>query len=132
MTPGELARLHAACFTVPRPWTAEEFASVLDAPGTILVTRSSGFAVGRAAAGQAELLTLAVEPGRRRRGEGRAILSAFEARARGLGAAQAVLEVSEGNTPARVLYAGAGWSPVGRRPGYYADGRDALVLRKSL
>jgi ribosomal-protein-alanine N-acetyltransferase len=73
-----------------------------------------------------------VEPDRRRRGEGRAILGAFEARARGLGGTEAVLEVSEANTPARVLYAGAGWTPIGRRPRYYADGRDAIVLRKAL
>ena len=124
--------MHAACFTVPRPWTSEEFASVTGMPGAILVTRPAGFAVGRAAGDQAELLTLAVEPDRRRRGEGRAILGAFEARARLLRVREAVLEVSEANTAARVLYAGAGWSPVGRRRGYYSDGHDAIVLRKAL
>ena len=132
MSPEALARLHAACFAVPRPWTSEEFATVVGAAGTILVTRPTGFAVGRAAAGQAELLTLAVDPERRRRGAGRALLAAFEARATAEGAAEAVLEVAEGNTAARVLYAGSGWRPVGRRPGYYADGQDALVLSKPL
>lgn len=132
MSPEELARLHAACFVVPRPWTAAEFVAVLATPGAMLVSRPAGLAVGRVAAGEAELLTLAVAPDRRRRGEGRALLGAFEGRARTRGAAAAVLEVAEGNMPARVLYAGAGWSPVGRRPGYYADGQDAVVLRKTL
>ena len=132
MTPEALARLHAACFTVPRPWTAEEFAQVLAGPGVALVPRPEGFALGRIAAGEAELLTLAVDPARRRRGAGRALLAAFEARARAEGAAEAALEVAEGNAAARALYAGAGWREAGRRPGYYADGQDALVLRKAL
>jgi ribosomal-protein-alanine N-acetyltransferase len=46
------------------------------------------------------------------------------------------LEVDEDNVPARKLYARAGFLQVGRRPGYYAQGRDkaatALVLRRDL
>ena len=131
-SPEALAALHAACFTVPRPWTAEELASVLASPGVALVLHHGGFAVGRSAAGEAELLTLAVDPSHRRRGIGQALLAAFEERARRDGAAEAVLEVAEGNAAARALYAGAGWRPAGRRPRYYADGQDALVLRKPL
>ena len=130
--PEALAQLHAACFTVPRPWSAGEIAEVLAGPGALLIPRTEGFAIGRVAAGEAELLTLAVDPTRRRRGAGRALVAGFEARARARGAGEAVLEVSEGNAPARALYAGAGWLEAGRRPRYYADGRDALVLRKTL
>ena len=132
VTVDALARLHAACFTVPRPWSAEEIAAVLEGPGAALLTRPRGFAIGRTAAGEAELLTLAVDPAQRRRGAGRALLAAFEDRARADGAVEAVLEVAEGNAAARALYAGGGWREVGRRPGYYADGQDALVLRKPL
>ena len=132
MTPEALARLHAACFAVPRPWTAEEIASVLGSPGAALIALPGGFAIGRAAAGEAELLTLAVDPARRRRGIGAALLARFEARADALGAAEAVLEVAERNRAARALYAASAWREVGRRPGYYADGQDALVLRKAL
>ena len=132
LTHAQLARLHAACFEVPRPWTAREFAQILGSPGVALMTAPGGFAVGRAAAGEAELLTLAVDPARRRLGIGRALLAAFEARARACGAAEAALEVSEGNAPARALYAAAGWHAAGRRPRYYHDGQDALVLRKIL
>ncbi len=132
MTPEALARLHAACFAVPRPWSAEAIAGVLASPGTALLLRPEGFAIGRTAAGEAELLTLAVDPARRRRGGGTALLAAFEARARDHGATEAVLEVAERNEAARALYARAGWRGAGRRPRYYCDGQDALVLRKTL
>jgi ribosomal-protein-alanine N-acetyltransferase len=42
------------------------------------------------------------------------------------------LEVAEANAAARALYAAAGFAEVGRRRRYYADGGDALVLRRGL
>jgi ribosomal-protein-alanine N-acetyltransferase len=42
------------------------------------------------------------------------------------------LEVSEANGAARALYAAAGFEEAGRRRRYYADGSDALVLRRAL
>lgn len=136
MTPGALARIHAAAFTVPRPWSADEITALLDAPGVILVARSEGFALIRVAAGEAELLTLAVVPRARRRGLGRALLAEAEARAAAAGAAEIFLEVTEDNAAARALYAAAGYTQAGRRQGYFAlpgGGRvDALVLRRVL
>jgi len=41
-------------------------------------------------------------------------------------------DVEESNTPARRLYARAGFREVGRRPGYYPGGKGALVLRRDL
>lgn len=133
-----LARLHAACFTHPRPWSAAEFQALLADPAVFLETAEghAGFALGRAAAGEAELLTLAVDPLFRRRGIGGTLLAAFEAAARGRDAETAFLEVAEDNLPARALYAAAGYAETGRRPGYYrrADGGtvSALVLRRQL
>ncbi|PRY93331.1 ribosomal-protein-alanine N-acetyltransferase [Hasllibacter halocynthiae] len=137
MTPAALAALHAEAFgAAPRPWTEGEFASLLAAPGVFLRAVPDGFALGRALApapgGEAELLTLAVRPRARRRGAGTALLRAFEGEARARGAAEAFLEVSARNGPARALYSRAGWTAAGRRPGYYADGSDALVLRRGL
>lgn len=137
MSPAALAALHAACFRRPRPWTEAEFAALLAGPGVILVTDAAGFALGRAAGGEAELLTLAVIPEARRRGLGRALLVRFEAEARARGAAEVFLEVAADNLPARALYARAGYGQAGRRRGYYAAGpegpaTDALVLRRSL
>lgn len=134
--PTALAALHAASLRHPRPWTAAEFAALLSARGTLLVAQPGGLALGRAVAGEAELLTLAVLPALRRQGLGRRLLAGFEAAARAAGAAEAFLEVAEDNAPARALYAAAGWAPAGRRPGYYGPGAaaagDALILRKGL
>ena len=70
----------------------------------------------------------------RRRGLAILLVRDFEARAAGRGAEECLLEVAETNAPARALYAGLGYVPAGRRPGYYrrpgAPPVDALVLRK--
>jgi [ribosomal protein S18]-alanine N-acetyltransferase len=136
VTPRELAALHAACFTTPRPWTKAEFESFLAAPHVFLLGDAQGFVVGRAVAGEAELLTLAVAPGARRQGLGRALLAGFEAESRARGAAEAYLEVAEDNAPAQRLYAAAGYRVTGRRPGYFRspDGAPvaALLMARAL
>ncbi len=136
MTPETLAALHARCFTTPRPFSATEIASLLDSPHAFLCHRSGGFALGRALAGEAELLTIAVDPALRRQGLGRALLGDFDSAARARAATEAFLEVAAGNTAARALYAAASWQPAGLRRGYYRapDGSrdDALILRKPL
>lgn len=132
MTPEALARLHAAAFVRPRPWSAAEFAGILSGPGAFLLTDGGGVLVGRALAGEAELLTLAVPRAARRRGIAARLVAAFEAEARARGATGAFLEVAAENAAARALYAGAGWTEAGRRRDYYAAGADALILRKPL
>jgi [ribosomal protein S18]-alanine N-acetyltransferase len=137
MTPEALAALHARCFTdTPRPWSAAEIASVAAAPGAVLVTEPAGFALGRVAGEEAELLTLAVAPEARRHGTGRRLVLAFEAAATARGAREVFLEVAATNLPARGLYGGCGYVEVGRRPGYYrARGREAvaaIVLQKAI
>jgi ribosomal-protein-alanine N-acetyltransferase len=137
MTPEAMAALHRRCFgDAPRPWSAEEFADMLARPEVFAASEAgTGFAVGRAAAGEAELLTLAVAPEARRAGLGRRLLAAFEREARARGAETAFLEVAEGNAPAAALYAAAGYACAGRRKDYYGPaGRrlSAMVLRKAL
>lgn len=136
MTPEAAAALHARCIRVPRPWTAAEFAALLSTPGVFLVGGSDALAVGRVAAREAELLTIATAPEHRRQGLGRRTLAAFEAEATRRGAVEAFLEVAADNAPALALYRASGWGRVGRRPGYYRDASaapaDALILRKSL
>ena len=66
MTPEDLAALHARCFDSPRPWSADEIASLLAGRGTFLLEAPHGFLMGRAIAGEAELLTVAVDPQARR------------------------------------------------------------------
>jgi ribosomal-protein-alanine N-acetyltransferase len=135
-SPDALAELHAHCFETPRPWSAAEFTDLLSQKHVFLVEQTQGFALGRAVAGEAELLTLAVHPEDRRQGHGLALLKRYEAAARATSAVESFLEVSEVNLGAIRLYRDFGYSDSGRRTRYYrsADGvyLDALVLRRSL
>lgn len=137
MTPEALALLHRLAFTeAPRPWSADEFRTLLAEPTTLLVTRPHGFALGRSIGPEAELMTIAVHPEARRAGAGAALLAAFEAAAAARGVEACLLEVAATNDAARALYGKAGYDQVGRRPGYYVRAAlppvDALVLRKAL
>ncbi|WP_294927440.1 GNAT family N-acetyltransferase [uncultured Paracoccus sp.] len=129
MTPDRLARIHAACFRdAPRPWSADEIAGLLEGRGCFLLTRPDAFLIGRAIAGESELLTLAVAPGARRRGLGRALVAEFALRSAEMDADRAFLEVASDNAPAQALYLAQGWRQAGRRRDYYAPGVDALVM----
>ncbi len=136
MTPEALADLHAAAFAAPRPWSAAEFAALLADPATFHVSEPGGFLLARTAAGEAELLTVAVDPARRRQGIGTALVAAFLERSAAAGAAEAFLEVGADNEAARSLYAAAGFTQAGLRRAYYRDAGgapvDALVLRRAL
>jgi [ribosomal protein S18]-alanine N-acetyltransferase len=137
VTPEVLASLHARSFRTPPPWSAADFAGFLSDPlAFLLVEGDAGFLLGRAVAGEAELLTLAVAPDARRRGLGRKLLARFLYQARLRGADDAFLEVSAENPPAIALYESAGFVRAGLRRGYYADpdGRriDAMVLSRAL
>lgn len=137
MTPEALAALHARCFTTPPPWSAADFAGFLVDPlAFLLVEGDAGFLLGRAVAGEAELLTLAVAPEARRRGLGGRLVARFLYQARLRGAERAFLEVAADNAPATALYESAGFALAGRRRGYYRtpDGHrsDALVLARDL
>lgn len=128
-----LAAIHASAFGATEAWEEAAFARQLALPGVFgFIHADSGLVLARAAAGEAEILTLAVAPAARRRGVGRCLLRVAieEAAARGVGTL--FLEVSAGNAAARALYAAAGFRPVGRRRSYYADGSDALVLASPL
>lgn len=122
-----MAALHARCFTYPPPWGADEFRSITDSPGMFLLARPHGLLVGRTAADEAEILTLAVDPAVRRQGVGRVLVEAFVQEAASRGAERAYLEVAAGNIPARRLYHATGWTRIGVRRGYY-DGADGIVM----
>lgn len=136
MTPADMARLHAACFTIPRPWSEAEIADLLASPQVFALTEAEGFLIGRAVSGEAELLTVAVAPAARRQGTGTRLLAAFLTEARARNAESVFLEVATDNAAARALYAAAGFEPAGRRREYYRTPTgqpiDALVLRQGL
>jgi [ribosomal protein S18]-alanine N-acetyltransferase len=97
-----------------------------DADGGLL-----GWAGVMVLADSAEILTVGVVPGARRRGIGRDLLAALLAEAVRRGAREAFLEVRVDNAGARSLYASEGFAEVGLRRGYYDGGRvDAVVMRR--
>jgi [ribosomal protein S18]-alanine N-acetyltransferase len=136
MTARDMAALHAECFATPRPWSEAEFVQLLAHPLTFALSEPHGFVMGRALAGEAELLTIAVSPGHQRMGIGARLLAAFFQESAKRGAESAFLEVAETNSAAQALYLGAGFRPAGRRRGYYVTPQgekvDALVLVRSL
>ncbi len=87
-----------------------------------------GAALGLLQMEDGHVVDLAVAPAVRRRGVGGRLLSALTAELRSRGARAITLEVRAGNLGALSLYRGAGFVVEGRRPRYYPDGEDALLL----
>lgn len=129
-----LAEIHAASFA--QAWTTRALNDLLAVPGSFAFSTETGFILARVAAGEAEILSLAVNPNRRRRGTATALVRVAADHAHGLGATEIFLEVAIENTAACGLYAGLGFHEVGRRQGYYGTGldkrEDALILRSIL
>jgi [ribosomal protein S18]-alanine N-acetyltransferase len=133
----ELAGLHALIFA--QSWDEASFGQLLAHPGASAFLarvaappQTVGLILGRLAADEAELLTLGVHPGHRRRGIARSLVGLLTQAAKGAGARRLFLEVGRGNAAATALYRGLGFRQVGLRRGYYAPARqrgdDAFVL----
>jgi [ribosomal protein S18]-alanine N-acetyltransferase len=130
-----IATLHAASFQ--RGWGEDEFQQLLTdravvAHRTTIGRTMVGFILSRMAAGEAEILSVAVAPAWRGRGFARPLLDLHLRRLAGLGVDSVFLEVDENNAPARRLYWKAGFAEVGGRKAYYQQGASALVLRRDL
>jgi ribosomal-protein-alanine N-acetyltransferase len=127
-----LALLHALSFPPAERWGGDAIRLLLEMPGTFgLQAEELGFILCRVAADEAEVLTLAVRPEARRLGLGAALLHSALELAAAAGAVRLFLEVSDRNEPAQRLYRSAGFTAIGRRRRYYADGSDALILSRS-
>lgn len=125
-----LAAIHAACF--PKGWKAEDIGRMLETEGTMAFVVEGGFALLRVLAGEAEILTLAVEEGHRRQGLGRELVRQMVFYAAVQHAEAIFLEVGEDNRAARRLYIAAGFMAVSRRPHYYGGKETAIVMRREL
>ncbi|MGU3399388.1 ribosomal protein S18-alanine N-acetyltransferase [Brucellaceae bacterium D45D] len=133
--------IHAVAFH--HGWSSDDFRSLI-AQDTVFgfVARphgkpdaACGFVLARLVAGEAEILTIAVDPGQQRKGVGRSLMDAvlrhlYQERSETL-----FLEVDAANVAAQALYRRLGFHKVGDRPAYYEtpEGRSsALILRRDL
>jgi len=93
----------------------------------------AGYGVMSAAAGEAHILNLCIDPNLRRRGLGRALLTYLLEDADNAGAQTMLLEVRESNAAGIALYEQLGFKRIGMRKGYYPakGGReDAILLER--
>lgn len=136
LSPKAMARIHAAAFTQSRPWSEDEFTSLLDSPLAFATGDARAFALVRVIADEAELLTIATDPAHQRQGLGRKTMQTWQQAAQMRGADTAFLEVAADNRAAQNLYLAEGFVACGRRSGYYsrenAGSVDAIVMRKNL
>lgn len=91
-----------------------------------------GFVVASCAAGEAELLNLAVAANWQRQGVGECLLDALD-EALGAAASMLFLEVRVSNHSAIAFYQQQDFFEVGHRPNYYPSGRgreDALIMAR--
>jgi len=117
------------------PWSAAAFAEALRQPHVRSLVLEDGeggvigYGLGSIVGDEAEILNLAIDPARRRRGAGRRLLDALLALLRAEGAGRFYLEVRRSNAAAIGLYEAAGFRPMGVRPAYYTRPReDALTM----
>lgn len=121
------------------PWSAGIFKDCLRAGYTCRVierdTRLLGYAIMIAAADEAHLLNVCVDPMHQGRGLGGVLVRHMLTLAGRLKAHAVYLEVRPSNRAARALYARHGFIETGLRKGYYPDAQgreDALVLVRDL
>ncbi|WP_370207567.1 ribosomal protein S18-alanine N-acetyltransferase [Aeromicrobium sp.] len=118
-------------------WSEPTLRAEIAHPGrAVLVAESDATVVGYVDVGVgadvAALHRVAVAPTHRRRGLASQLVEAGRDAARERGAERMLLEVAADNDPALALYAAHGFAQLSRRRGYYAGGRDALVLQVGL
>ena len=137
-----ISALHREDFS--RPWTDGEFASLLSQDAVFgYAARLTGhgrkppvgFVLARLAAGEGEILTVAVARAHRRQGLGWQLMDAVLRQLHAERAEALFLEVDETNVAAIALYRRLGFIQVGKRPRYFQsdDGATgALVMRRDL
>ena len=94
--------------------------------------RLVGYAGGWIVDGDVQILKVGVDPAWRRHGIARELLSRVASDARDLGARTCSLEVRAGNEGAQAFYRALDFESLGKRPHYYSDGEDALIMQGPL
>ena len=135
----QVAALEAQAFSaMPHvAWTRQMFEDELVLPSRswwVAHDRGEviGFAGGQLCGDDFEISDIAVADGRRREGIATRLLARLAYDAQMLNALTISLEVDVDNAPARALYGKLGFEQTGRRPNYYGQGHDALIMAAKL
>lgn len=143
MTSGDLKTVsEIEAVSNPEPWTYNDFEDSLakeDGTTILLVAEEESVVIGYlvlyTAAGESEIVTIAVSPSARRRGVGLELIEkaiAFSKES-SLYIEEINLEVRFSNEPAIKLYEKLGFETVGKRPNFYRNPKeDALLMKRIL
>jgi len=142
-TPDDLsaiAAIEAASFPkgdkAEQAWTEESLRTELERPHTRLHVAENGTVVGYCllwlVVDEAEILTLAVDPAKRKQGIGTELLEGVMRDVAHEGANSMYLDVRESNYAGIALYRNAGFIQIGERKRYYDGKENALVLKRKL
>lgn len=137
----ELLRLDARCFPPLISYTRAELQFFVRHPrSTTTVAELDGEIAGfcvvdwKLESGRkvGHFITIDVAPELRRNGLGQRLMQMGEADLAAMGCIAITLEVAANNPGAQAFYERLGYQQTGWIPGYYADGTNALVMRKTL
>ena len=123
--------------STPSPWSEDAFhVELRNAAARCRVAGGpegvAGFLIAWHLPGESQVAELGVHPDFRRRGLGRSLVRDAVGEALSRKASVVTLEVRAGNAAGIALYAGEGFVVVGRRPKYYEDREDAVLMEKKL
>lgn len=128
----EVARIAGRAFAAH--WSQAAYAAELERADSMFLVCDdgavAGYAVARLVGDEAQLLDIAAEQDGG--GAGRSLWSALAEAARARGAKTVTWEVSSANSRALLFYRRSGARVVGRRPKFYNDGSDAVLMDFSL
>lgn len=126
------AELERLCFSLP--WSEAAFRSAMDSGVTLFMLlcrggKTLGYAGVQLIDDQGYVTNIAVHPGSRRQGGGKALLRALLTLGQERRLSTLSLEVRASNLPAVALYTAAGFKEAGRRKGFYSrPTEDALIM----
>ncbi|MCL2817806.1 MAG: ribosomal protein S18-alanine N-acetyltransferase [Clostridiales bacterium] len=132
----DILRIERASFSAP--WSRESYERELSANplayylGCFLAGRLAGYAGFWLILDEGHIANVAVDPDCRGRGVGGFLLENLISLCFVSGGRWMTLEVRVSNLAAQGLYHKLGFVDLGRRPGYYGDGEDAIIMWKDL
>ncbi len=132
----KIAETEGICFSDPQ--SEQDVAAELEnGMYTVLVAETNGCVAGHiigfCVCDEAEIISLGVDPEKRRRGVAGMLLDSFISEKRKNGSVSVFLEVRVSNTPAISLYSSRDFEKIGVRKNFYSNpSEDGYIMKKIL